>query len=77
MAPMALCPSSRGAEDAHARDVVAGILRSRRLVPENAIWKSCIRKVLPGHIMKSFGAIAGAHAIDKPAALVASLAAGS
>src|SRR5437879_5222446 len=50
--------------DTDAAYVVIRILCRYRLVPEDAIGKAGIGEVLPCHIVKSFRAVRGAHAVD-------------
>ena len=56
--------AGRSAVDADARDVVVGVFRCNRLVPENAIGETGIAEVLPGHVVKRLRAVRRAHAVD-------------
>src|SRR5262249_4699355 len=49
--------ASRGPVNSNARDVVGGILRGDRLVPEDAVGKAGVAEVLVSNILKGLGPV--------------------
>src|SRR5438105_836704 len=62
--PGGTLPASRVTVDARAAGVVITVRRRGRLVPEDAIREAGIFEVVPADIVKRFGTIGGAHAVN-------------
>ena len=63
-APGCVLATRRDPVDAHPAQVVIGILRRGRLVPEDSIGEPGVLEVVPADVVKGLGAICRSHAVD-------------